>query len=172
MKPSHAAALALVGWYLMVPSPSCAAGSSAGSVDVKAARIYAANENSEAPGAKGSDDSQLRDEIEHEWYVMCPPFTTKPLGVAVSAPFTEWRLGTHWPDREMCEKQRAGGARIATDEFATSEKETLRVAATALQHCRCFSSNDPRLDQKFVRKLKHFYLEQLYRQGLLKGPPK
>ena len=160
----HAAALALVGWYLLfVPSPSCAAGGSAGSVEVKAARIYAAGENSEATGSQGSDDSQFRDEIEHEWYVMCPPFTTKPPGVAVSAPFTQWRLGTYWPNRDVCEKHRAGAARIAMDKFATSEKETLRVAA--MQHCRCFSSNDPRLDQKFVRKLKDFYFERLYREG-------
>lgn len=151
MKLRHAAALALVGWYLLMPSPSCAAG-----------------ENSEAPSAH-SDDSQLRDEIEHEWYVMCPPFTTKPLGVDLSAPFTQWGLATHWPNRDVCEKQRAGAAHSA-DQWATSEKENMRVAATALQHCRCFSSNDPRLDRKFVRKLKQFYLEQLYREGLLNEP--
>jgi len=172
MKPRCAAALALVGWYLMVPSPSRAAGGSPGSVDVKAARIYAASENSEAPGAQGSDDSQLRGEIENEWYVMCPPFTTKPLGIDASAPFTQWRLATHWLNRDECEKNRAGAAQIAAHSLATSDKETLRVAATELQHCRCFSSNDPLLDQKFVRKSKDFYLEQLYHEGLLKRPPK
>ena len=169
MKPRHAAALALVGWYLMVPLPSRAAGGLPGSVDVKAGRIYAA---SEALGAQDNDDSQIRDEIEHEWYLMCPPFTTKPPGVAANAPFPQWRLGTHWPNREVCEKQRASAARIAMDKFATSEKENLRVAAAALQHCLCFSSNDPRLDQTFVRKLKDFYLEEDYRHGLLKRPPK
>lgn len=147
MRLRKAAALVLMGWYLSVPLPSCAA------------------------GAQGSDDSQLRDEIEHEWYVMCPPLTTTPPGVAVSAPFTQWRLGTHWPNRDVCEEQRAGAAR-AGDKFATSEKETLRVAGIALQHCRCFSSDDPRLDQTFVRRLKDFYLEEDYRHGLIKRPPK
>ena len=173
MKLLHAAALALVGWFLMVPSPSRAAGDSAGSVDVKAARIYAAGENSEALGAKGSGASQLRDEIEHEWYVMCPPFRTKPFGVAVSAPFTQWDLETHYPNREMCEKRRAAAARMPTEDFPSSAKETLRATVTAMQHCRCFSSNDPRLDQKFVRRFKDFYLEAtLSRRGLLKRPPK
>ena len=180
MNLRHAAALALVGWYLMVPSRSCTAGSSAGSVDVKAARVYAAGENSEAPGAQGSGGSQLRDEIEHEWYVidhewyvMCPPFATKPLGVAVSAPFTQWDLETRYPNREMCEKRRAAAARMLTEEFPTPAKETLRATVTKMQHCRCFSSNDPRLDQKFVRRIKDFYLlATLSRRGLLKMPPK
>jgi hypothetical protein len=56
VKLRHAAALVPMGWYLMLPSPSLAAGGSLESVDLKATRIYAANENSEAPGAKGSDD--------------------------------------------------------------------------------------------------------------------
>lgn len=133
--------------------------------------MLAASENSEAPGAEtpgaqGSNDSQLRDEIEeieHEWYVMCPPLTTNPADVAASAPFTQWRLGTHWPNRETCERQRAAVARLVTRRIANSENERVHIAA--MQHCRCFSSNDPRLDQKFVRKLKHFYLEELYREG-------
>jgi len=148
MRPRHAAALALVGWYLMVSSPSCAA------------------------GGGPRDDSQVRGEIENEWYLMCPPFTSKPSGVAVNAPFTQWRLGTHWPDREVCEKQQAGVAQLATDKFATSADEHLRTAAIAMQHCLCFSSNDPRLDQKSVRETKDEYLDQAYREGLLKRPPK
>jgi hypothetical protein len=63
MKGRHAAALAVMGWYLMVLSPPCTAGCSPRSVDVKAARTYAASENGEATGAQGGDDSQLRDEI-------------------------------------------------------------------------------------------------------------
>jgi len=173
MRLRHAAALVLMGWFLVVPSPSRAAGGLRGSVDVKAPRIYAASENSEAPGAQDNDASQVRDEIEHEWYVMCPPFRTKPFGVAVSAPFTQWDLETHYPSREMCEKRRAAAARMPTEDFPTSAKETLRATVTAMQHCRCFSSNDPRLDQKFVRRFKDFYLEAtLSRRGLLKRPPK
>ena len=171
MKLRHSAALVLMGSYLMLPSLSSAAGSVARNADVKTARIYGASENSEAPDAQGNDDSQVRDEIEHEWYLMCPPFTTKPPGVAVNAPFTQWKLGTHWPNRDVCEKQRAGVAQTA-GQWATSEKEYRRAAATAMQHCLCFSSNEPRLDQKFVRKLKDFYLEEDYRHGLLKRPPK
>jgi hypothetical protein len=154
MNLRHAASLAFVGWYLMVPSPSCTAG------------------GSQAPGGQDIHDSKIRDEIENEWYLMCPPFTTNPLGVSVSARLNQWRLLTHWPNREACEKQRSGVARIATNEFATSEKETLRVAATAMLHCLCYSSNDPRLDQTFVRKLKDFYLEEDCRHGVLKQPAK
>ena len=146
MNPSHVAALALVGWYLMVPSPSCAAGSS------------------QTPTGQDSKDSQVRDEIDHEWYEMCPPFTTKAPGVAVSAPFTKWRISTHSLNRDACEKELAGPA------FANPKLP--KEVVIALQHCRCFSSNDPRLDQKSVRELKQFYLEEAYREGLLKRPPK
>jgi len=170
MKLRHTAALALVGWYLMVPSPSCAAGSSAGSVDVRRPPIYAASGKSEAPGRQGSDDPQLRDEIENEWYLMCPPFTSETPGVDLSAPFTQWRMGTHWPNRVVCEHQRTGLAQNA-DRWICSHKETFRSAATAAQHCRCFSSSDPRLDKEWVRKVKQGYLEQLYQHGLLKTPP-
>jgi hypothetical protein len=154
MKLRHASALALVGWYLMVPSPSCAAG------------------GSQTHRGQESNDSQVRGEIENEWYLMCPPFTSKPSGVAVNAPFTQWRLGTHWPDREACEKQRAGVAQLAMEKFATSADEHLRTASIAMQHCLCFSSNDQRLDQKSVRETKDEYLDQAYREGLLKSPPK
>jgi hypothetical protein len=146
MNLRHAAALALVGWYLMVPSPSCAAGSS------------------QTPTGQDSKDSQVRDEIDHEWYEMCPPFSTKPPGFAVTAPFTQWEMETHYPNRDLCEQARNGAAGIATDAHSDM--------AAVLQRCRCFSSNDPRLDQKSVREIKQDYLNQAYREGLLKRPPK
>jgi hypothetical protein len=149
MNLRHRAALALVGWYLMVPSPSSAAG------------------GSKAPSGQDSADSQIRDEIENEWYDMCPPFTDPP-GVAVDAPFTKWEMATHWPNRQECEEDRAGVAKLASEH---SDKES-RVVMTAAQHCLCFSSNDPRLDQKSVRDIKDDYLDQAYREGLLKRPPK
>ena len=106
----------------------------------------------------------MRDEIDHEWYEMCPPFSTKPPGFAVTAPFTQWEMETHYPNRDLCEQARTGAAGIATDAHSDM--------AAVLQRCRCFSSNDPRLDQKSVREIKQDYLNQAYREGLLKRPPK
>jgi hypothetical protein len=151
MNLRHAAALAIVGWVLMMPSPSCTAG------------------DSQAPSGQDNHDSQIRDEIENEWYLMCPPFTSNPLGVDVDAPFNRWKQFTHSPNHDECEKQRD---RSLKAQALRRTPARYRPAVTALEHCRCFSSNDSRLDQKSVREIKDLYLDEAYRDGLLKQPPK
>jgi hypothetical protein len=135
VKFSHAAALVLVGWYLMEPPPLHVAG---GPVAV--------------PGTA---------DVEPGWFLMQPPNRALPappgsprgmhtLAADLTAPFSRWALIKTFPTEKEC-RARAGNTWVEAQDRGPGPGSIV-VAAPAefmkLTNLRCIASDAPRLKEK------------------------
>jgi hypothetical protein len=146
MKPRHAAALALVGWYLMLPPTKEALDSDCGRGDTWTAfRVYKDILSMVAPASADRADSANVKQCDREGII-----------IADDAPLARWNQGGEFETLTACEAEQQkpiteherlglnfvsglmGAAGVSKEDLIRSQKRALALS-------KCIASDDPRL---------------------------
>jgi hypothetical protein len=146
MNARHAAALALVGWYLMLPPTQEALDSNCGLGDTWTAfRVYKDILSLVAPNAAERAETANIEQCDREGIV-----------IANDAPLSRWNQGGEFETLAACEAERqkpltekekavANFVSGFTRGSGVSKDDLIRSQETAVNIAKCIASDDPRL---------------------------
>jgi hypothetical protein len=145
MKPRHAAALALVGWYLMVPPTQEALDSNCAGNAWTAFRVYKDFLSMVAPAAADRADAANVKQCDREAIVIAP-----------DAPLARWSQRGEFETLTACEAEQQKPlpwqVKMGDDFLAglmsaagVSKGDLIRSQEQALTLSKCIASDDPRL---------------------------